>query len=322
MLRLLYFVASYRPFGEVERLVRALRERDLSSEIVVHHDRFRSAPPEFEAQDRVRVLTSDRPVEWGGRSVVAMRLRVLRWCRARLEFEHVVFLSEQDYPIARPVEFRRWLEGHDADAYLPSAPVPHLPLQLQGTVCKHYGYRYFGVSLRRLFDGLPYPIDRKATTALRRLAIATDTSSSPIRLIPAPHDVSAQSLFGHRRLRPPPPALDPLWFGDAWGVLSRRAVEVILDRLTEEPELWRFYRSCFAAEESLFATIVGNTPGLRSARQGSHHIRWADGSPHPDVFTIEDLDELANSGRFFARKLVHDRSAALLDALDDRLAKG
>ena len=62
-----------------------------------------------------------------------------------------------------------------------------------------------------------------------------------------------------------------------------------------------------------------NAPDLHVRDEEIHHVRFSSGDGHPDVFRLDDVGELASSGRFFARKFDLDVDADVLDALDQRV---
>jgi hypothetical protein len=65
-----------------------------------------------------------------------------------------------------------------------------------------------------------------------------------------------------------------------------------------------------------------NDPATRVADGDLHHVRWSNAlSGHPDIFHAKDVDELAMSSKYFARKFDIDDDAVVLDRLDDLIAR-
>jgi hypothetical protein len=91
---------------------------------VVHHDRFRSAwTADLVAPiGGVHVVTSDIPVEWGDFSIVKALWTSLSWMVEHLAFDWVVFLTEQDYPIAPLAQLEERLSSSGVDAFLEAVP--------------------------------------------------------------------------------------------------------------------------------------------------------------------------------------------------------
>ena len=92
-----YLILSYTAPPLIERLVATLRTGSPDAVIAVHHDDRRCTLGEVDA-----LRIEPWPIEWGHGSQLAAVLRALRWVRERAEFDWLVLLSGQDYPI-RPV---------------------------------------------------------------------------------------------------------------------------------------------------------------------------------------------------------------------------
>ena len=102
-MKIVYFVSSYRAGDQLLRLVGALRAADPDARVVVHHDVFACpAPAARLAELGARLITSDHPVVWGDMTLEAIRWRVFAELLDGPAFDHVVLLSEQDYPVAPP----------------------------------------------------------------------------------------------------------------------------------------------------------------------------------------------------------------------------
>ena len=103
-MRIAFLVLNHRPPGQLLRLLTTLRRELPDAPIVIHHDRFRA---NFDASlidsiGNAHLLTSERPVVWGDFSLVEAYWRSLRWTVENVEFDWVILLSAQDYPIKAP----------------------------------------------------------------------------------------------------------------------------------------------------------------------------------------------------------------------------
>ena len=129
--------------------------------------------------------------------------------------------------------------------------------------------------------------------------------------------------FGWRALRTPFSNTYPCWYGSMWFSLARRAVDFVLNQIEERPEYSAYYRKTIVPDESATATLICNAPDLRVLSRDLHYVRWTNSKTgHPDVFTVEDLDELICADAYFARKFDSAKDAAVLDALDQARVKG
>jgi hypothetical protein len=315
-----YFITSYRPPPQLLRLLGTLRRAQPESPVVVHHDHFRSAW----SQDLVTpiggvdVLTSAAPVSWGDFSIVDVTWKGLSWMVEHRDFDWVVFLSEQDYPIAPLDQLETRLRESDVDAFVEASPIHLLEdADLRMECDRRYNYRY--VKLPRL--GLMARLAPRARRLLadkanyanfvlykmqRKITVYRYPDPLPMRLGARP----ARSVFS--------PAF-PCWYGSQWMALSRRAAERVVDFVGARQDYVRHYSRTVIPDESATATIVCNDPELKVVNESLHHVRFSSRAGHPDAFGLGDLGELVGSGRYFARKFDVDVDTAVLSALDDRV---
>lgn len=115
------------------------------------------------------------------------------------------------------------------------------------------------------------------------------------------------------------------YHGSTWWALTPAAAEYVLRELENRPTLIAKYRKSFASDEQFVPTLIGNSAfASRSTGEMPFTGRgvWKTANLHvidPSLarwFTINDLDELRGSDKFFVRKVSSARSAELLDALD------
>ncbi|HLM96449.1 MAG TPA: beta-1,6-N-acetylglucosaminyltransferase [Acidimicrobiales bacterium] len=319
-MRVAYLVTSYRPPRQLLRLLRTLRRAQPESPLVVHHDRFRSV---WDADlvapvGGVDVLTSDTPVSWGDFSIVEITWRTLSWMAEHRDFDWVIFLSEQDYPIAPLDRLEERLEGSDVDAFVAAQPIGLIDDAALRMDCdRRYNYRYAKLPrlgmMARLGPGTRRRIADPANYAnfvlyklQRKVTVYRYPDPLPMRL-------------GVRPRRSPFSADFPCWYGSQWMALSRRAAEAVVGFVEEHDDYVRHYARTVIPDESATATIVCNSPDLRVRDEEIHHVRFSSGDGHPDVFRLDDVGELVSSGRFFARKFDLDVDADVLDALDQHV---
>jgi hypothetical protein len=86
--------------------------------IVVHLDVFQTPFDSslFAGMPDIHVMTSDSPIIWGDIDLETVRWRVFRWTLENLDFDWLIMLSEQDYPIAPLRNLENRLATSDAGA--------------------------------------------------------------------------------------------------------------------------------------------------------------------------------------------------------------
>ena len=269
-----YLILSYTP--HVDRLVAALRAGSPDAVIAVHHDDRRCPLP---AVDALRI--EPRPIEWGHGSQLAAVLRCLRWLRERADFDWLVLLSGQDYPVKPVAEIEAGLYG--VDAFIDARPVASRSWRRSGTdeFAVRYRHRWRPVS------------PRLAALAARAAPLAR------VRTLPSGSYVGL----------PAQPPLPP-YRGSDWFSLSRTAVDVVL---AADPD---HFLHTIVPTEAFVHTVLANSP-LRLYGDHRRFATFEDDSANPRVLGFGDLDAALASGADFARKF---DDPAVLDEIDRRLA--
>jgi hypothetical protein len=321
--RVAYFITSYRPPNQLLRLLRTIRRAQPESPVVVHHDKFRSAWSEdlVAPIGGVDVLTSEAPVWWGDFSIVDVTWRGLSWMVEHRDFDWVVFLSEQDYPIAPFVQLEKRLGESEVDAFIEATPADLLEDDDLRMECdRRYNYRYRKLPRLGLMARLPPRARRlvadKANYAnfvlyklQRRVTVYRYPDPLPMRL-------------GLRPRRSPFSPTFPCWYGSQWMALSRHAAEKVGEFVAAREDYVHHFSRTVIPDESATATIVCNDPALDVCHEALHHVRFSSAEGHPDAFGLGDLGELVDSGRYFARKFDIELDAAVLAALDEHVFGG
>ena len=317
-----YTVCSHTNPEQVARLVSVISADDRGSSVVVHHDDSRSRLDARALRERfgVNVLRSDESVEWGAFSVVEMVLRCMRWALETLQFEWLVLLSGQDYPIRPLRAIEESLASSEFDGFLSGRTVEALKPRSAREARRRYQYRYYRLPTpRRLVVAGLSARHRTRSGGHRQTGEmngAEDTSPISIRAVP---DGSALYVGVPRRHTPFGPSFQ-CFRGSGWFTLSIKSVRAVDRFIDEHPEYVRFYRRTWVPDESFFNTILLNDPELNISTDDRRYVRFPpEGAPHPDVLAIDDLEPMLASGKDFARKFDTRIDSAILDALDERV---
>src|SRR5689334_7292370 len=123
--RVAYLVASHTLPPQVLRLMSALRRGSPDCVLISHHDN-RSSSLHRGPLDALEVLQIEPPsaVGWGEFSLLAMELRCLRWALEHADFDWLVLISGQDYPIRPLAEIERSLALGDVHAFVETNECP------------------------------------------------------------------------------------------------------------------------------------------------------------------------------------------------------
>ncbi|RIJ53269.1 hypothetical protein DZG00_01490 [Clavibacter lycopersici] len=296
-------------FREPELLARTIR-RLAPHQVVVHVDRKVDQAPFVSAvatEDlgRVEFLDDRVRVNWGGYSqVVAIRRLVQAGIARARPDEHLVLLSGQDYPITPVDELESMFAASGGKQFLRYFEIAGSEAKYTSQVDRRY-HRDLALFSTRTTDARA----RKARNAVIRLLETASRAAGPLR----------------------PPA----GFRVAHGVTHFAMTADFAAHLEASvtPEIERYFRRVFVAEEKFYQSLAGSSPrggetggslpGGFEPYAGPGNWRYAN-LHHIDitltkVYTEDDWPEVAASPAFFLRKLESRRSAALLDRIDREL---
>jgi hypothetical protein len=321
LVQVAYLVTSYRPPQQLLRLLRTLRRAQPEAPIVVHHDRFRTTwNADLVAPiGGVHVLTSEVPVSWGDFSVVNAIWKPLAWMVENLEFDWVVLLSEQDYPIVPLEQLEQRLSASGVDAFIEAEPI-HLIEDPNARKDRdlRYNFRYVQLPSFGLMARLPPAVRRPIAFAGNYLNGALYKLQRKVTAYVYPDGLPLR--VGIRATRSPYSESFLCWYGPMQMALSRRAAEAVTEYVASHREYVQHYSRTVIPDESATATIVCNDPTLKVWNGTLHWTRWTDGDHgHPDVLVLDDLGDFVDSDKFFARKFDVDVDSSVLDALDQRI---
>jgi Core-2/I-Branching enzyme len=322
--RVAFLILNHRPPAQLMRLVTTLRLELPEAPIVVHNDESRTHLPvsALDPLGHAYLLTSDDSLPWGGFGMVDAIYRSMAWMVEHIEFDWLILLSGQDYPIKPLATLGDYLAAIRADVMMEATPIDQLTNR-KARRNRHYRYLY---QYRLPAPGLQ-PAGRLSQLwpwLRRHIERPVDVLNN---LQPYFH---VFKLAGHgpwrvgRRARRTPFTPDqPCWCATTWISFSHRAAAFVISSFRERPDYVEYYRRTMHPGESAIATLVCNAPGLRREPHDIHHVRWTQvRTAHPDTFVAADLPELltAPEHEYFARKFDTAEDAGILDELDRMLA--
>lgn len=317
-MKIAFLILNHRHPAQLVRLITTLRSQLPDSPITVHHDishgELQSAL--IEPIGNVHLLKSGKRMIWGDFSQVEVCCWSLTWMWEHLEFDWVVLLSAQDYPIKPLAGLAGDLMSNDADAVFRATPIGRLPT----SAARREMHRRYFFHYRTAVATLPSRDPENVRDTLRRsTGILIDTLNilQPLFKIYRLPD-RMPNRFGWRVRNTPFNSDQPCWQGSSWFALSRKGLDYALKYMANNPEFVNHYHGTMNPDESLLATLVFNSPNLRATNRETTYTRWSEpGSGHPDIFTLADFHELVGASQYFARKFDIAKDSTILDRLDD-----
>jgi hypothetical protein len=302
-MKIAYVITAHNNPLQVVRLVRALQTGQHTGPIVIHYDR---ASAEFDrlslaGMSHVHLLQNPVTVGWGEFSVVEAEWRCLDWLRQQaINYDWLVLLSGQDYPIRPIPAFEQCLTGASGDGFLEYFPIDQVPPTQwnwhQNTGRERY-YRYYQTvpaQLKPLFYKLYRVVNWQPYVNVKAGRFGAKVAMQASR-----HPFTPNFKC---------------YAGSQWHTLARRSVEYVLDFIVQHPDIVEHYRHTMIPDESFFQTILLNAPHLQFVNDNLRYISWTP--PYPAVFSAADLPTLTQSPQFFARKFDQQHDAQILDQLD------
>jgi Core-2/I-Branching enzyme len=320
-MKVAFLVLNHRHPTQLVRLLTTLRSQLPDSPIVVHHDIFHGELPSalVEPIGDVHLLASGKRMAWGDSSIIEASCWSLTWMREHLEFDWVVLLSAQDYPIKPLADLGHDLTRDGADAVFRGTPISQLKTAAaRRTMRRRYLFQYRPAAAVRpkwLPDGLRGVLRRSTGSLIDALNILQPL----FKVYRLPDRMPYR--FGWRARNTPFSRDWPCWQGSQWFALSRGALEYALDYMADHPEYVDYYRRTIIPDESMLTTIIFNSADLRISNRSMTYTRWSNSkSGHPDVFCLDDLPDLLAARQYFARKFDIDKDSRVLDQLDDYIS--
>lgn len=275
-----FLIQAHKDPAQLNALVDQLRDDDFL--IYVNLDRKCDIDPAA-VDPGARLVRERIDVHWGSFSQVQAVLNSLAQIVAEVpDFDKVLFLSAQDFPLLSNATLKRELARLRGHELLDTVAIGSAP----GQWAADHRYQYFHRT------GQASPVQRLACAAANRLL---------------------RALGRTRRL---PDGMRP-YGGSSWWALSRACVVDLLARLRREPGLLRFFRSVDCPDELFFQTLVMNSGFAgRVLGENFRYVQWpARGARNPEVLDEGDYERIAASRAHFCRKIDSRASARLLPRL-------
>ena len=312
-----YFIASHTNPDQVVRLARTIRGNNLDNLVVIHHDQKAQILPNINGLDGVYLYPERMNIEWGNYSQVQLFLDVSRWVLEHFEFDWLVFISGQDYPIRPIAEIERGLATALVDVMLEGYLLNAHPYWTHDEGHDRYFFQYYRIPKFRYAHRVPTLFRRGWRTFLEWVS----RHQPLIRYRWMPYGLPAR--FGLRKISAPFSDNFPCWGGPQWGNFSRKAIRYLLDFNRAQPA---YFRHCFHTlhpDESCIHSVLFNaarTGQLKISHHNLRYVHWRNENKDlsPQTIFLPDLDKITRMSKSvdFARKFDEKIDHAALDKID------
>jgi Core-2/I-Branching enzyme len=306
-MKVCYLIQTYKNSDQIIRLVRTLKESSPNCLIIISHnvagDTLEIEPIQHFSDIYIFYVQGKR----GNFITVQNYLDAIAWLlNNTIEFDWLINLSGQDYPIRPIFQFEESLKNTNFDGFIEHFKVfsTESPWGIKEGYTRYY-YRYY-VLTQQLSESLKE----------RLKPLKSINYIQPFFRINFAYNV----VFGTRIV---PPFNDSLicYGGSYFNTLSRKCLEYLHQFSQANPNIIKYYERVSVPEESFVQTVLLNSNQFNLSNEPKHYIDFSGTKQgRPRIFTASDYASLIDSQRFFARKFDLNCDRTILDLLDQQLA--
>ena len=315
-MKITYIVLAHRYPEQLIRLILRLNTENTS--FFIHFDKKSN---DNDYQQLVRELSHlpniyflrRYPCYWGDFSIVKASLEGIKEIfRRNIQFDWLVFLSGQDYPIKSNSQIEKFFKENEGKIFLEYVG-NSIPTDMAWPNRNYDNIDYWHFRLHTLRFVFPGELSLNSFNRYCRnnqtwFRILSWLWSGLILLLPI------------KNKRKFPQGFEP-FRGSQFCCLPRECVENIHDIIQENRALINFFKNVDVPDELFFQTTIINSRFKdKVINDNLFYIDWDNPNPtRPRVFVKTDFERLVNSSKLFARKFDASRDADILDLLDQNL---
>ena len=270
---------------QVEKLIRAMDHP--AFDLYVHVDGKTSIEPfaYLENFERVFLIRNRVKVYWGKYSLVQVELDGIAEVLDRGQYDYIHVLSAQDFPLKSPAQFYQFLCERKGQEFITCFRESDGHEWWKDAALHTWRYHFHNWSIPG-----KYRLEALANRLL------------PRRTYPVP----GHEVVGHSQ----------------WFTITSGSARYMLAYLKEHPEVVKFFRYVWGADELIFSTVIYNNPVYKDkVEENLVYVDWSERVANPKLLTMGDLPALLASDKFFARKFDMEKDAAVMDELE-RVIRG
>ncbi len=289
-MRIAYLLLVHTNPQQINQLVRALDNG--KNQFFLHVDQKSDIASSIDEGDRIHLINNRISVKWGDFTLVEATIALCQEAlKKREEFDYMVLLSGQDYPLKSNKEIESFLEANKGKQFFKVRKFPF----------DEWGHHSGGMD--RLTVYFPkWMIDRSYKTWFMRTQW-----------------IKISKFLGIQR------KVDffPDYYGvSQWFIASTEAIQYIIDYLNNHPQLLKFFNNTFIPDEVMFNTIIMNSPFKdQVVPDDKRHLVWTTGDENPLVFRAKDFEELMGMDALYARKFDERIDSEIMNMIDEERSK-
>jgi hypothetical protein len=282
-MRIAHLILTHKNPQQLERLIKALDHP--AFDFYIHVDKkVNQAPFDFLTRKKNVFFIEDRVrIYWAGYGTIQATLNGFRQILLK-RYDYINVTSGQDFPLQSPDQIYQYIGERKGLEFITCESIEDQWRDAAPRVKKYHLINWRIIGKHR--------IENLANKMMEKKII-------PPRKFPLDFTIVGRSN---------------------WFTMTTAAVQYLEDFLVQHPDVIRYFKFCWGADEFIFASILYNSPFKDRIRDSLVYVDWTgqkDG--HPRVLNIGDFDKMKASGKLFARKFDADTDARVIDMLEESI---
>ena len=280
---LIYIILAHKEPKQVLQLVKQLYHED--DYFFIHIDKKVKITPFkeiFRDKNLNAIFVKKRENgRWGDIGLVKATLNALFEIKQKeIDYTHVSLLSGQDYPVKSTKYIREFFFRNQGKSFIEYTPFPVKHLTYGG-MHRIYSYSFNFLGKRETF--IPFKWNPRLSYKGMILNFF----------------LGIYSLFLQKRIK-----LNNWkhYYGSQWWSLTKYVINCLLDQISKQPEIIKFYEYSLIPDEMFFQTVILNTCNNKIENNNLRFIKMLDEKSHPEFLTEKNMAEILESNSLFARK--------------------
>jgi hypothetical protein len=282
-MKIAYLILTHKNPAQVERLIRALDHS--AFDFYIHLDKKVDATPFLHLAEMANVFFVNKRVDvkWAAYSLVQAQLNGIEEILQKNKYDYISVLSGQDFPIKSPEFIYKFFCDNKGYEFISCVDENMEPAwwEVAWPRVTKYHFESWNVKGKYRFQSI-------------------FNALMPVRKHPLGHTLVGRSQ----------------WFN-----ITNESASYMISFLKQHPEVVRFFKFVWGADEFIFSTILYNSPYRDRIREFLFYIDWSELKPNPKLLKKDDYPELLQSDKLFARKFDQEIDGEILNMLEDLIGK-
>jgi hypothetical protein len=278
-MRIAHLIITHKSPAQLERLLNALSHPQF--ECFIQLDKKANLEDFLYLKQNHKVSFVDQRVDvrWGTYSLIQAQLNGIRAVVETNRFDYINVISGQDFPLQSPEAIYQFFCRNQGKEFIACTQYKAEDEWWNEAIPRvwHYNFHNWRIPGKYRLQSLA-----NAVLPKRKYPIANHT------------------IVGRSQ----------------WLSITTECARYMLQFLDSHPEVVRYFKYVWGADEFIFSTVVYNSPFQSSIEDNLVYTDWSEKKASPKLFTIKDIDTLKHTDKLFARKFDMEVDSRVLDALE------